>query len=148
MTQALSALRAQGKRILFVTNNSSKSRAQYVARFASLGIAASAEEVRCGHLVCVSGMAVTHTMLLSSFKKGPVRGGHLEGCTLPCRSGPPSMLVKQRRRCNQSHSPPWSLSLFHAHSDTDVVQQCVTGCCTACFAFWTRLSPLGALSEV
>ncbi|MEW5308031.1 MAG: hypothetical protein WDW38_000020 [Sanguina aurantia] len=39
------ALRAQGKRILFVTNNSSKSRAQYVARFATLGIAASAGEI-------------------------------------------------------------------------------------------------------
>lgn len=44
--RALAALRAAGKRVLFVTNNSSKSRAQYVDKFRSLGIQADAAEVR------------------------------------------------------------------------------------------------------
>ena len=43
--QALQALRRQGKRLLFVTNNSSKSRKQYVAKFRSLGLEVAAEEV-------------------------------------------------------------------------------------------------------
>lgn len=36
--QALQAFRRQGKRLLFVTNNASKSRAAYVSRFSDLGI--------------------------------------------------------------------------------------------------------------
>lgn len=36
---------AKGKRLFFVTNNSSKSRAQYLDKFAKLGIQASIEEV-------------------------------------------------------------------------------------------------------
>lgn len=44
--QALHKLREQGKRLLFVTNNSSKSRSQYVAKFAGLGIEVEAQEVR------------------------------------------------------------------------------------------------------
>lgn len=43
--QALAELRRLGKRLLFVTNNSSKSRAQYVSKFASLGIQAEAHEI-------------------------------------------------------------------------------------------------------
>jgi hypothetical protein len=42
---ALRALRARGKRLRFVTNNSSKSREQYVAKFRGLGIEAEAGEV-------------------------------------------------------------------------------------------------------
>jgi hypothetical protein len=45
--EALHAFRAAGKRLLFVTNNSSKSRQEYVAKFQSLGIEVSAQEVRC-----------------------------------------------------------------------------------------------------
>ena len=43
---ALRELRRRGKRLLFVTNNSSKSRAAYVKKFQGLGIEATAEEVR------------------------------------------------------------------------------------------------------
>ena len=43
--QALAALRQQGRRLLFVTNNSSKSRQQYVKKFASLGFEAHPDEV-------------------------------------------------------------------------------------------------------
>lgn len=45
LLQALAALRDMGKRLLFVTNNSSKSRQQYVAKFAALGIQAEAHEI-------------------------------------------------------------------------------------------------------
>ena len=45
MSQALAALLACGKRRLFVTNNSSKSRQQYLAKFASLGIEVEPEEI-------------------------------------------------------------------------------------------------------
>lgn len=45
MLQALHAFRAAGKRLLFVTNNSSKSRQEYVAKFKSLGINVTADEV-------------------------------------------------------------------------------------------------------
>ncbi|KIY95479.1 pyridoxal (pyridoxine, vitamin B6) phosphatase [Monoraphidium neglectum] len=43
--EALQLLRDQGKRLRFVTNNSSKSRAQYVSKFRGLGIEADASEV-------------------------------------------------------------------------------------------------------
>lgn len=43
--EALHTFRAAGKRLLFVTNNSSKSRQEYVAKFKSLGIEVAAEEV-------------------------------------------------------------------------------------------------------
>lgn len=43
--QALQAFRDRGKRLLFVTNNASKSRAQYVEKFTSLGLQVSAEEI-------------------------------------------------------------------------------------------------------
>lgn len=42
---ALKALRKQGKRLLFVTNNSSKSRSGYVDKFASLGLNVEAKEI-------------------------------------------------------------------------------------------------------
>lgn len=44
--EALHAFRAAGKRLLFVTNNSSKSRQEYVEKFKALGIDVSAQEVR------------------------------------------------------------------------------------------------------
>lgn len=39
-------MRQAGKRLLFVTNNSSKSLAQYVAKFKALGIDVDSTEVR------------------------------------------------------------------------------------------------------
>jgi phosphoglycolate phosphatase len=42
---ALAHFRAQGKRLLFLTNNASKSRRQYVSKFASLGIEAAPHEI-------------------------------------------------------------------------------------------------------
>ena len=43
--QALRHFRRAGKRLLFLTNNSSKSRVQYLAKFKALGIEATFEEV-------------------------------------------------------------------------------------------------------
>ena len=43
--QALHHLRQRGKRLLFVTNNSSKSRQTYVSKFRALGIDAAPDEV-------------------------------------------------------------------------------------------------------
>lgn len=43
--EALLTLRQRGKRLLFVTNNSSKSREQYVAKFDTLGISVEPREV-------------------------------------------------------------------------------------------------------
>lgn len=43
--QALHTFRAAGKQLLFVTNNSSKSRQEYVEKFASLGFEVSVQEV-------------------------------------------------------------------------------------------------------
>lgn len=43
--EALQALRQRGLRLLFLTNNSSKSRRQYLRKFQSLGIQAASEEV-------------------------------------------------------------------------------------------------------
>ena len=43
--EALAVMRKRGKRLRFVTNNSSKSRAAYVEKFAALGIEATASEV-------------------------------------------------------------------------------------------------------
>ncbi|KAJ1973129.1 hypothetical protein H4R34_005182, partial [Dimargaris verticillata] len=45
VTETLAKLRQKGKRILFVTNNSTKSRDAYLKKFQSLGIAASKEEI-------------------------------------------------------------------------------------------------------
>jgi len=42
---AIEALRAKGKRVFFVTNNSTKSREHYAAKFAALGIDASKYEI-------------------------------------------------------------------------------------------------------
>ncbi|KAI9224377.1 HAD-like domain-containing protein [Blastocladiella britannica] len=41
---ALARLRALGKRLIFVTNNSSKSRASYITKFASLGLHGATED--------------------------------------------------------------------------------------------------------
>ncbi|GFR43399.1 hypothetical protein Agub_g4478, partial [Astrephomene gubernaculifera] len=43
--EALRVFRAQGKRLLFVTNNSSKSRAAYAEKFRSLGLQVAPEEI-------------------------------------------------------------------------------------------------------
>ena len=43
--QALKVIRSLEKRVLFLTNNASKSRAQYKAKFDSLGIPVAPEEV-------------------------------------------------------------------------------------------------------
>lgn len=43
--EALAAFRARGLRLLFLTNNSSKSRRQYRAKFEALGIAVAPEEI-------------------------------------------------------------------------------------------------------
>ncbi|EFJ53185.1 hypothetical protein VOLCADRAFT_115779 [Volvox carteri f. nagariensis] len=43
--EALRAFRCEGKRLLFVTNNSSKSRAEYAARFRGLGLEVAPEEI-------------------------------------------------------------------------------------------------------
>eukprot|EP00199_Chlamydomonas_sp_CCMP681_P001593 CAMPEP_0119115922 /NCGR_PEP_ID=MMETSP1180-20130426/52009_1 /TAXON_ID=3052 ORGANISM="Chlamydomonas cf sp, Strain CCMP681" /NCGR_SAMPLE_ID=MMETSP1180 /ASSEMBLY_ACC=CAM_ASM_000741 /LENGTH=356 /DNA_ID=CAMNT_0007105029 /DNA_START=158 /DNA_END=1228 /DNA_ORIENTATION=+ len=42
---ALQALRAEGKRILFISNNTEKSRAEYVSKFKSMGLEVEASEV-------------------------------------------------------------------------------------------------------
>jgi ribonucleotide monophosphatase NagD (HAD superfamily) len=44
--QALQTFRAQGKRLLFVTNNASKSRVTYVEKFRSLGLDVKPTEVQ------------------------------------------------------------------------------------------------------
>jgi hypothetical protein len=49
--QALQELRSQGKRLIFVTNNSSKSRHQYAQQFATMGLEVDPQEV--GLLVCL-----------------------------------------------------------------------------------------------
>ena len=43
--QALEALRRRGKRLLFLTNNSSRSRAQYRRKFEGLGLRVEPEEI-------------------------------------------------------------------------------------------------------
>lgn len=43
--EVLAFLRSQGKRVFFVTNNSTKSRAGYLKKFTSLGLEAQAEEI-------------------------------------------------------------------------------------------------------
>mmetsp|Transcript_6776 Transcript_6776/g.20552 ORF Transcript_6776/g.20552 Transcript_6776/m.20552 type:complete len:348 (-) Transcript_6776:217-1260(-) len=43
--ETLDFLRARGKRLFFVTNNSTKSRAQYAKKFESLGLSAEPEEI-------------------------------------------------------------------------------------------------------
>ena len=43
--ESIALLREQGKRLVFVTNNSNKSRAQYVYKFEQLGIAVEKEEI-------------------------------------------------------------------------------------------------------
>lgn len=61
---ALHVMRASCKRLLFCTNNSSKSRQQYVSKFASLGINVAAEEVcetAAGTVGSAGGVRVAHT---------------------------------------------------------------------------------------
>ncbi|KAK9089926.1 hypothetical protein Scep_029008 [Stephania cephalantha] len=43
--EALSALRSKGKKLVFVTNNSTKSRKQYAKKFQNLGLEVSEEEI-------------------------------------------------------------------------------------------------------
>ena len=50
LMQALDSFRQQGKRLLFVTNNASKSRKKYVSKFHSLGLEVDASEVGKGAL--------------------------------------------------------------------------------------------------
>lgn len=52
VSATLAALRKAGKRLFFVTNNSTKSRAQYRLKFEKLGIQAAVEEIYCSVRVC------------------------------------------------------------------------------------------------
>ncbi|KAI8926752.1 HAD-like domain-containing protein [Entophlyctis helioformis] len=45
VADALARMRAAGKRLLFVTNNSTKARADYLKKFTSLGLQASVDEI-------------------------------------------------------------------------------------------------------
>lgn len=45
VSETLDLLRSKGKKLVFVTNNSSKSRRQYAEKFNSLGIAVSEDEI-------------------------------------------------------------------------------------------------------
>ncbi|XP_021766728.1 phosphoglycolate phosphatase 2 [Chenopodium quinoa] len=45
VSETLQFLRSQGKALVFVTNNSTKSRAQYASKFLSLGISVSQDEI-------------------------------------------------------------------------------------------------------
>lgn len=45
VSETLHFLRSQGKKLVFVTNNSTKSRAQYASKFLSLGISVSLDEI-------------------------------------------------------------------------------------------------------
>ncbi|CAN0890885.1 Phosphoglycolate phosphatase 2 [Linum grandiflorum] len=45
VSQTLDLLRSKGKKLVFVTNNSTKSRRQYAAKFHSLGISVSEDEI-------------------------------------------------------------------------------------------------------
>ena len=72
--QALHEFRRQGKCLLFVTNNASKSRAAYVKRFTGLGLEGITEQ----HIVSSSYAAAAYLKSIGFKKKvGP---GHI---TLP-----------------------------------------------------------------
>ncbi|CAN1169897.1 Phosphoglycolate phosphatase 2 [Linum perenne] len=45
VSQTLDLLRSKGKKLVFVTNNSTKSRSQYAAKFHSLGILVTEDEI-------------------------------------------------------------------------------------------------------
>ncbi|KMZ72841.1 Phosphoglycolate phosphatase 2 [Zostera marina] len=47
VTETLNVLRSMGKNIIFVTNNSTKSRKQYAKKFLRLGLSVSEEEIFC-----------------------------------------------------------------------------------------------------
>jgi phosphoglycolate phosphatase len=72
--QALLALRAQGKRLLFVTNNSSKSRQQYVSKFAGLGI-----EVAPAEIVASSYAAAAYLQCIGA-RPGRLPGASRRSC--------------------------------------------------------------------
>jgi ribonucleotide monophosphatase NagD (HAD superfamily) len=67
----LQQLRQQQKRLFFVTNNASKSREQYVKRFASFGITIVAEEVFSSSYAAgayVSTLGLTGKVLVAGTK--------------------------------------------------------------------------------
>ena len=68
--QALHEFRRQGKSLLFVTNNASKSRAAYVKRFAGLGLEGITEQ----HIVSSSYAAAAYHKPIG-FKKSRTRDG-------------------------------------------------------------------------
>ncbi|KMZ72460.1 hypothetical protein ZOSMA_163G00020 [Zostera marina] len=47
VAETLTALRSMGKKIMFVTNNSTKSRKQYSTKFLGLGLSVSEDEIFC-----------------------------------------------------------------------------------------------------
>ena len=49
----LAALRALGKKLVFVTNNSTKSRAGYLKKFTGLGLDVRAEEIYSSSYACL-----------------------------------------------------------------------------------------------
>ena len=51
--ETLAALRALGKKLVFVTNNSTKSRAGYLKKFTGLGLDVRAEEIYSSSYACL-----------------------------------------------------------------------------------------------
>ncbi|XP_030968123.1 phosphoglycolate phosphatase 2 [Quercus lobata] len=60
VSQTLDMLRSKGKKLVFVTNNSTKSRRQYAKKFQSLGISVSEDEIFCSSFAAAMFLKVNN----------------------------------------------------------------------------------------
>ncbi|XP_052202938.1 phosphoglycolate phosphatase 2 [Diospyros lotus] len=60
VAQTLDMLRSKGKKLIFVTNNSTKSRSQYAKKFHSLGISVTQEEIFSSSFAAAMFLKVNH----------------------------------------------------------------------------------------
>ncbi len=68
--RTLARLRAHGKRLFFVTNNSSKSRAQYLDKFTKLGVPVQVEEIVPSSWAAAAYLAAAHPEVRKAFVIG------------------------------------------------------------------------------
>lgn len=124
--EGLAALRNLGKRLLFVTNNSSKSRQQYLSKFTGLGIQVDAQE-----LVPTSYAAAAYLQSISFRGKVFLVGGTgmeqelqeagIEYVTFDTAAG------QQGNDGAKSSQPAWSLETFRELQLAEGIQAVVVG---------------------
>ena len=73
--------RAQGKKVVFVTNNSTKSRAGYLGKFTSLGLNVAAEEIYSSSYAAAAYLESINFPKTKKARRRAVRGPQRASCS-------------------------------------------------------------------